>query len=89
MKRHHNTLVVTTQGSDLAAEGETVVVRQDGAAKGQFPLHMLEGIICFGQVSCRPALMGRCSERGIGISYLTERGRFLDHDGTPFAADSR
>jgi CRISPR-associated protein Cas1 len=77
VKRHHNTLFVTTQGSYLAAEGETVVVRVDGSSKGQFPLHMLEGIVCFGQVSCSPALMGRCSERGVGISFLTERGRFL------------
>ncbi len=77
MKRHLNTLYVTTQGSYLAAEGETVVVRVDGGVKGQFPLHMLEGIVCFGRVSCSPVLMRRCSERGVGISFLTERGRFL------------
>lgn len=77
MKRHYNTLYVATQGSYLATEGETVVVRVDGASKAQFPLHMLEGIVCFGVVSCSPALMARCSERGIGISFLTEHGRFL------------
>ncbi len=77
MKRHHNTLFVTTQGAYLAVEGETMLVRVDGAVKGQFPLHMLEGIICFGQVSCSPFLLGRCAERGIGVSFLTERGRFL------------
>jgi CRISPR-associated protein Cas1 len=77
VKRHHNTLYVTTQGSYLAAEGETVVVRSEGETRGQFPLHMLEGIVCFGQVSASPALLGRCSERGIGLSFLTERGRFL------------
>ncbi len=77
MKRHHNTLYVTSQGSYLAAEGETVIVRVDGADKAQLPLHMLEGIICFGQVSCSPFLVGRCAERGIGLSFLTERGRFL------------
>lgn len=77
MKRHHNTLFVTTQGAYLAAEGETVVVRVDRADKLQVPLHMLEGVVCFGQVSCSPALLARCSERGIGISFLTQRGRFL------------
>jgi CRISP-associated protein Cas1 len=77
VKRHHNTLFVTTQGAYVATEGETAVVRVDGATKLQVPLHMLEGVVCFGQVSCSPFLMGRCSERGIGISFLTERGRFL------------
>ena len=77
MKRHHNTLYVTTQGAYLGAEGETVVVRVDGTDKAQLPLHMLEGIVCFGQVSASPFLLGRCAERGVGISFLTERGRFL------------
>ncbi len=77
MKRHHNTLYVTTQGAYLAAEGETVVARIDGKEKAQFPLHLLEGIVCFGQVSCSPFLLGRCAERGIGIAFLSERGRFL------------
>lgn len=77
MRRHHNTLFVTTQGAFLAAAGETVVVRVDGVDKLQVPLHMLEGVMCFGQVSCSPAVLARCSERGIGISFLTERGRFL------------
>lgn len=77
MKRHHNTLYVTTQGSYLSAEGETMIVRVEGTNKAQIPLHMLEGVVCFGQVSCSPVLMERCSEKGIGISFLTERGRFL------------
>jgi CRISPR-associated protein Cas1 len=77
MKRHHNTLYVTTQGAYLSADGETVLVRVDDETRGRFPLHMLESIVCFGRVSCSPALMGLCAERGIGISFLTERGRFL------------
>jgi CRISPR-associated protein Cas1 len=77
VKRHHNTLFVTSQGAYLAAEGETVVVRVEGSDRLQVPLHMLEGVVCFGQVLCSPALLARCSERGIGISFLTERGRFL------------
>lgn len=77
MRRHRNTLYITTQGSYLSAEGETLIVRVDRSSKAQLPLHMLEGLVCFGQVTCSPVLMERCSERGIGISFLTERGRFL------------
>lgn len=43
----------------------------------QLPLHNLGGIVCFGQVSVSPFLMGACAEGGIGISFLTENGRFL------------
>ena len=77
MKRHQNTLYVTTQDTYLATQGETVVVRINHEDKLRVPLHMLEGIICFGRVSYSPELIGRCAERGIGISLLTERGRFM------------
>jgi len=87
MKKHHNTLYVMTQGAYLAAEGETVVVRADGQVLGQFPLHLLEGLVCFGQVSWSPFLLGRCAERGIGIAFLTERGRFLARVAGPVSGN--
>lgn len=77
MKRHHNTLYVTTQGAYLASEGETVVVRVEQEDRLRLPLHLLEGIVCFGRVSASPQLMAACSERGVSISFLTEHGRFL------------
>jgi len=77
MKKLLNTLYVTTQGAYLAKEGETVVVSVNREARLQVPLHTLSGIVCFGQVSCSPFLMGFCAERGVGLSYLTEHGRFL------------
>ncbi len=77
MKHLLNTLYVTTQGSYLAKEGETVLVRVDGEIKLRIPIHTLGNIVCFGQVSCSPFLMGFCAERKVSISFLTERGRFL------------
>lgn len=77
MKKHLNTLYVTTQGAWLGVEGETVVVKVENAVKLRVPLHMLDGIVAFGNVSLSPFLMGRCSERGVTVSFLTERGRFL------------
>jgi CRISPR-associated protein Cas1 len=41
------------------------------------PIHTIGGIVCFGQISCSPFLMGFCAERGVAISFLSERGRFL------------
>ncbi len=77
MKPLLNTLYVTTQGAYLARDGETVLVRVERETKIQVPIHTLSGIVCFGQVSCSPPLMGLCAERGVGLSFLTEHGRFL------------
>lgn len=77
MKKYLNTLFVTTQGAYLAKEGETVAVKVDGKVRLQLPIHTLAGIVCFGQVSCSPFLMGFCAERDVAISFLTEYGRFL------------
>lgn len=72
-----NTLYVTTQGAYVGKDGEAVAVRVEGTTVLRVPLHHLAGIVCFGQVSCSPALMGICGERDVAISYLTESGRFL------------
>lgn len=77
MKKHLNTLFVTTQGAYLAKDGETVAVRIDGQVKLRLPVHTLDGIVCFGNVGCSPFLMGFCAERDVIISFLTEYGRFL------------
>jgi CRISPR-associated protein Cas1 len=77
MKKLLNTLYVTTQGAYLGREGETVVVRVEQETRLQLPIHTLSGIVCFGQVSCSPFLLGFCAERGVGVSFLTENGRFL------------
>jgi CRISP-associated protein Cas1 len=77
MKRLLNTLYVTTQGSYLHREGETVEVTIDGEVKLRVPIHTLQGIVCFGQVSMSPFLMGLCAERQVLVSFLSKNGRFL------------
>ncbi len=77
MKKYLNTLFVTTQGSYLAKDGETVAVRIEGEVKLRLPVHTLDGIVCFGNVGCSPFLMGFCAEREVSLSFLTQNGRFL------------
>jgi CRISPR-associated protein Cas1 len=77
VKRHLNTLYVTTQGAYLGKEGETIVVRAEGETRGQFPLLNLDGVVCFGQVTASPFLLGECAQRGVTVTFLTENGRFL------------
>ena len=77
MKKHLNTLFVTTQGAYLAKEGETVIVRVEKETRLRIPIHTIGGIVCFGNITCSPFLMGFCAERDVAVSFLTERGRFL------------
>ena len=77
MRRHLNTLFVTTQGAYLKREGETVLVRVEQETKLKVPIHTLGSIVCFGRVMCSPPLIGLCGERNVLISFHNERGRFL------------
>ena len=77
MRRHLNTLYVTTQGAWLNKDGENVVVSNDGVERGRVPLHTIGGIVGFGRVLVSPPLLGACMEAGIAVQHFTEEGRFL------------
>jgi CRISPR-associated protein Cas1 len=77
MRQMLNTLFVTTQGTYLARDGECVLVRVEQENRLRVPIHTLTGIVCFGQVSCSPPMMGLCAERDVALSFLSEHGRFL------------
>lgn len=77
MKRHLNTLFVTTDGAYLKKDGQSVVVSVDRETKLRLPLHNLDGIVCFGNVMCSPFLMGACAKAGVSISFLTMYGGFM------------
>ncbi len=77
MRKLLNTLFVTTQGCYLSKDGDTVAIRVEKETKLRLPLHTLEGIVCFGDIGCSPFLMGACAGGGVGLSFLTQNGRFL------------
>ncbi len=77
MRKLLNTLHVMTQGAYLHRDGETVSVKLGGEQKLRIPVHTLEGLVCWGQVSCSPPVLALCCEKGVGISFFTEQGRFL------------
>ena len=62
MKQHLNTLFVTTQGAYLFKEGEALAVKVEGEVRLRVPIHTLDGVVCFGQVSASPFLLGHCAE---------------------------
>ncbi len=77
MRRHLNTLYITTQGAWLSKDGQNVVVSLEGKELARVPVHTIGAIVGFGRVLVSPPLMGACGAGGICITHLTEEGRFL------------
>lgn len=77
MRKLQNTLYVTTPMAYLSLDGETIVIQDTDACLGRIPLLNLENIVSFGYRGASPQLMGACAERGIGLCFLTQHGRFL------------
>ena len=77
MRRHLNTLYVTTEGAWLRKDGANIVMEVNGETRARLPVHMLGGLVCLGRVMVSPPLLGYCAEQGITVSYLSMHGRFL------------
>lgn len=77
MKKHLNTLYITSDDAYLSKERETFVVEMNHKKVFQAPIHSIENIVCFGFKALTPALMAFCAENNVGVSYLSEQGKFL------------
>lgn len=77
MRKHLNTLYITNDEAYVRKEHETFVVEVDNKKVFQAPIHSIENIVCFGFKPLTPQLMAFCAENNVGISYLTESGKFL------------
>jgi len=87
MRKLLNTLHVMTQGAYLHRDGETISIKIDQEVKMRVPVHTLESLVCWGQVSCSPPVLGLCCERGIGVSFLGAQGKFLARVNGPVSGN--
>ena len=87
MRKLQNTLYVTTPAAYLSLDGETVVIQNEEECLGRLPLLNLENIVSFGYRGASPRLMGACAERGIGLCFLTQHGRFLARISGPVSGN--
>jgi len=76
MKHLLNVLYVVTEDSYMSKQGETICVHVGGEEKVRVPAHTVESIVCFGHTTVSTPLLGFLSERGIGLSFLGDNGRF-------------
>lgn len=77
MRQLLNTLFVLSEDAYLSVNGENVVISREQMEVARFPLHTLEGILCFSYAGASPALMGACVQRGVDIAFFSPRGQFL------------
>lgn len=60
----------------LSLDGENIVVLQKEKELSRIPLHNIESIVTFGRQGASPALMRKCANNGISLTFLSETGRF-------------
>lgn len=77
MKQLLNTLFITSEDIYLSLEGENVVAKRDKQIVARYPLHTLQSIVTFSYSGASPALLGACTDKGIGLAFCTQNGRFL------------
>lgn len=89
MKRHLNTLFVTTDESYLSKEGESIVVKRQGKKVLQVPALTLDGLVCIGRSYVSTPLLGLCGERGVTISLFSPSGRIIGRFEGPATGNVR
>lgn len=78
MKHVRNTLYITIEDAWVHKDGETITVHKDKARIGQFPIHMIGELVCFGYgINVSPQLVEHCARENVTVSYLDGRGKFM------------
>jgi CRISP-associated protein Cas1 len=88
MQRLDNSVYVMSQMAHLHLEGEQIRIEIEGV-KRRLPLHHVDNIVVFGDVFIKPALIRKCGENRIPISWFSRNGRFKGRLGLPIDSHYR
>lgn len=77
MRKLRGTLYITTPDKYLFLDGENIVMRAKDDTEIRLPLHNIEDIVVFGGRGVSPALMNKCTEDSIGLTFMSRSGKFL------------
>lgn len=77
MRKLLNTIYITNETAYLSLDGNNMVCQVETQEKFRIPFDNVEAIVCFSYLGCSPALMGKCAEKLIPISFISPGGRFL------------
>lgn len=84
MKKLLNTLYVMSPEKYLTLDGENVVIKEGGAESGRVPLHNIDSIVTMGYAGISPALLGKCADKNIFVSFLSRSGKYLASVAGPY-----
>lgn len=70
-------LVLTEGGVELGCEGERLQVRREGRLVQEHRLQDLDGVLALTTVGVTAAALRRLLRRGVELTFLDQRGRFL------------
>lgn len=87
MKKLLNTLYISSTDKYLSLDGENIVISQERLETARVPLHNIESIVTMGYSGISPALLGKCADNNIGISFLSRNGRFLANVVGPYSGN--
>lgn len=76
MTMFHNTLYVTTDGSNVHKDHDTIVVNIGGERKVQVPILHLSAVVCLARATVTPDAMAALAEAGAHVAFFTTTGRF-------------
>lgn len=68
---------MNTPDKYLSLDGENIVMHSKDDTQTRLPLHNVEDIVIFGGRGASPALMNKCTEDNIGLTFMSRSGKFL------------
>jgi CRISPR-associated protein Cas1 len=83
-----STLYITQQDSVLRKVDERLKVTQNGQTLLDIPLIKVSQVILYGRVTVTPATVATLMEHGVGLCYLSERGRYIGRLEPHFSKNS-
>lgn len=84
MEVKQNTLYLTTDGAYVSRDHLTLKIEVDHELKLAVPIHHLESVCVFGQVSFTPQALELCWEHGVSVNYFSQNGWFMGRwEGVP------
>ena len=82
-----NTLFVTAQGASLRMRELSLQVVVDGKVQIAVPLHHLHAVAIMGPASITTAVLSRCVDAGISVTFLTASGKLLARIDAPVSGN--
>ena len=76
MKKMQNVVYVLSRGKKLSVKNGCICISDEDGKYVTIPVHNIESVVCFGEMSITTPFMGFCSENNVSISFLTENGLY-------------